>query len=92
MALFWLQRKLNLTSIEIYNEINVPIENPTKQEYQLILHAIEQLYFYRKYHEGSEFALEALEAQEMADEYRNVISSYQVRCQAKAEKDKASSK
>lgn len=65
----------------------MPIEGPTKQEYQLILHAIEQLYFYRKYHEGSEFALRALQAQQMADEYRNVISNYQIRCQAKAEEE-----
>lgn len=62
----------------------MPIENPTKQEYQLLLHAIEQLYFYRKYQEGSEFALKALEGK-MAEEYRTVISSYQVRCQAKAD-------
>ena len=63
----------------------MPIENPTKQEYQLLLHAIEQFYFYRKYQEGSDFALRALEGK-MADEYRAVISSYQVRCQAKADK------
>ena len=62
----------------------MPIENPTKQEYQLLLHAIEQLYFYRKYQDASDFALKVLKGQ-MADEYRSVISSYQLRSQAKAE-------
>ena len=69
---------------KLYNEIELPLNNPTKQDYQKILHAIEQLYFYRRYEEAAKFASKALEG-DMGEEWREAIESYRVRCQAKAD-------
>ncbi|ELR01897.1 hypothetical protein VC83_03941 [Pseudogymnoascus destructans] len=67
---------------ELYKTLDLPINNPSKQQFQTIIHAIEQLYFYDDFREASELAEKALEGDLEAD-YKKTIESYHVRCVAK---------
>jgi len=67
---------------QLYKDLHLPISNPSKQQFQSILHAIEQLYFYRRYQDACDLAGKALEG-EMGEDYRQGVLSYQTRCRAK---------
>jgi hypothetical protein len=73
---------LHLMIYQLYKDLNLPISNPSKQQFQIIMHAIEQLYFYRRYREASDLAGKALQG-ELAEDHRRAIASYQARCIAK---------
>jgi hypothetical protein len=61
------------------------VNNPSKQQFQTIVHAIEQLYFYDDFRAASELAAKALEG-ELEGDYKKTIVSYHTRCVAKLEK------
>jgi len=67
---------------ELWNTLSLPIENPTKQEAQTILHAIEELYFFRRYEEARKVADDALKGRLNGD-LRRTIWDYKERCEAK---------
>ncbi|KAI9738452.1 MAG: hypothetical protein M1818_005349 [Claussenomyces sp. TS43310] len=67
---------------EIYKTFQLPINNPTKQQSQAILHAIEELYFYRRYDEATSIAEKALVG-ELTQEFRRVLTEYRDKCYAK---------
>jgi len=67
---------------EIWKTLNLPIDNPTKQQVQTILHAIEELYFQRRYKEARGVAEEALRGQ-LGAEVRGVVDGYRERCERK---------
>jgi len=67
---------------ELWNTLSLPIENPTKQEAQTILHAIEELYFFRRYEEAGKVADDALK-ERLNGDLRRTIWDYKERCEAK---------
>ncbi|KFY87592.1 hypothetical protein V500_06884 [Pseudogymnoascus sp. VKM F-4518 (FW-2643)] len=64
---------------ELYKTLDLPLNNPSKQQFQAIIHAIEQWYFYDDFRAASELAEKALEG-DMEEDYRKTIVSYHVRC------------
>ncbi|KFY20422.1 hypothetical protein V491_03731 [Pseudogymnoascus sp. VKM F-3775] len=70
---------------ELYKTLNLPPNNPSKQQFQAIIHAIEQLYFYDSFRKASELAEKALEG-DLEGDYRKVVVSYHERCVAALKK------
>jgi len=64
---------------EIWKELSLPLNNPSKPESQLILHAVEELYFFRRYQEAERLATEALKG-DLMDEFRKTLEDYKQRC------------
>lgn len=58
------------------------MDNPSKQESQTILHAIEELYFFKRYEEALKIVEEALMGRLGAD-FRKTLEDYKVRCKNK---------
>ncbi|KAH7362585.1 hypothetical protein B0T11DRAFT_85761 [Plectosphaerella cucumerina] len=68
---------------EIWKTVKLPIEgSASKPQAQQLLHAIEELYFFRRYDEGAKFARRVLETSSDAldDEHRSVIVLYEEKC------------
>ncbi|KFY35011.1 hypothetical protein V494_06286 [Pseudogymnoascus sp. VKM F-4513 (FW-928)] len=70
---------------ELFKTIKLPLTNPSKPEFQAIIHAIEQLYFYDRFREASELAEKALEG-DLEGDYRKAVVKYHERCVARLEK------
>ena len=62
--------------------MKLPIDNPSKPESQTILHAIEELYFFRRYKEALRIVEEALKGKLISD-FRKTLEDYKTRCQKK---------
>ena len=62
--------------------MKLPTDNPSKQQSQTILHAIEELYFFRKYEEAEKVADEVLKGK-LGNEFRKTITDYRERCEAR---------
>lgn len=62
--------------------MKLPIDNPSKPESQTILHAIEELYFFRRYEEALKVVEEALKGKLISD-FRKLLEDYRMRCQTK---------
>jgi len=73
--------------LQLWKTLNLPIVNPSKPESQTILHAIEELYFFRRYEEASKIADGVLRG-ELNQEFRKFIVAYKERCKAKLSKDR----
>jgi hypothetical protein len=63
----------------------LPIDNPTKPESQKILHAIEELYFFRRYEEALKLACDVLKGK-LDEQFRSVVESYREKCEVKVKK------
>ncbi|KAG4438416.1 hypothetical protein IFR05_006122 [Cadophora sp. M221] len=61
---------------EIYKTLTLPISNPSKPVSQTILHAVEELYFYRQYEEARKVTVEALKAEGLIAEFRKTLERY----------------
>ena len=72
MLIFW----------QIWKSLKLPIDNPTKPQSQTILHAIEELYFYRRYEEARNVACEVLKGR-LNEGFRGVVEGYRGNCEAK---------
>jgi hypothetical protein len=68
---------------KIWKTLKFPICNPSKPESQTILHAIEELYFFRRYEEAGKVAEEVLKGR-LNEEFRKTISDYLLRCEARS--------
>ena len=62
--------------------MKLPVNNPSKPEAEMILHAIEELYFLRRYAEAKGVVEEALK-KELGEIYRGVLEGYLGRCEVK---------
>lgn len=60
----------------------MPIDNPSKPKSQTILHAIEELYFFKRYDEAWNVACDALKGK-LNEDFRGVIEGYREKCEAK---------
>jgi len=67
---------------ELWKTLKLPIDNPSKPESQIILHAIEELYFFRRYEEALKIVGEALKGKLIPD-FRKTLEDYRTRCQKK---------
>jgi hypothetical protein len=65
--------------------LKLPVDNPSKPESQTILHAIEELYFFKRYQEALKIVQEALNG-ELISEFRKLLEDYKARCQNKLQK------
>ncbi|SPN97697.1 related to protein involved in intramitochondrial protein sorting [Cephalotrichum gorgonifer] len=69
---------------EIWKGISVPLRNPSKQEMQAATHAVEELYYFRRYEEASGFLRRLLEGAEgIGTEARAVLEGYGRKCEEK---------
>lgn len=68
--------------MQIYKALSLPVDNPSKQQSQAILHAAEEHYFYRRYDESARIVDEALKG-ELSEDFRQVLQGYRDRCQSK---------
>ncbi|PBP19372.1 hypothetical protein BUE80_DR009888 [Diplocarpon rosae] len=77
---------------DLYKTLNLPINSPSKPTSQTILHAIEELYFYRRFAEAKRVTEEALRGTGLVGEFRGVLEGYLERCCSKLEGDIATVK
>jgi len=68
---------------ELWKSLALPIENPSKPQAQSILHAIEELYFFRRYEEARKVAGECLESRSLIPDLRQALMDYKKRCEDK---------
>ncbi|PBP25097.1 hypothetical protein BUE80_DR003910 [Diplocarpon rosae] len=77
---------------DLYKTLNLPINNPSKPTSQTILHAIEELYFYRRFAEAKRVTEEALRGTGLVGEFRGTLEGYLERCCGKLQDDIAMGK
>lgn len=71
-------------STQIHKSINSPLPSGAKkQDLQEILHAVEELYWMRKYHDARNFARKALETDALDQDSRQLLIAYEEKCQRK---------
>ncbi|KAK8876762.1 hypothetical protein PGQ11_001708 [Apiospora arundinis] len=83
---------------DIWKTIQLPLtQQPTKLESQALLHAVEELYFFRRFGEGAEFARKALGDEEQVEEgprldadTRRLLKHYESRCRERSAAVKSS--
>jgi hypothetical protein len=85
--LFWhlclfLANKAENPVQQLWKTLKLPVDNPSKPESQTILHAIEELYFFKRYQEALKIVQEALNG-ELISEFRKTLEDYKARCQNK---------
>lgn len=76
---------IKLTWGQIWKTVKAPIDNPTKQESQTILHAIEELYFFRRYAEALQVVRDVLRG-DLGEDFRKLVKKYEARCEGRLEK------
>ena len=64
--------------------LKLPIQAPTKQESQRILHAIEELYYLRRYGEAMSVASSALKGR-LQEDFQKLLIGYEEKCRDKME-------
>ena len=69
--------------------MKLPMDNPSKAESQAVLHAIEELYFFKRYEEALKVVGEALQG-ELNEDFRKTLVDYKTRCQKKIHNTTAS--
>lgn len=67
---------------QIHKTLSLPLGKPSKPQSHTILHAIEELYFFRRYEEALDVTRKALEG-ELETEFRKTVEEYKKRCEAK---------
>lgn len=70
---------------QVWKSLKLPVDKPSKPESQTILHAIEELYFFKRYEEALKIVQEALNG-ELISEFRKILEDYKMRCQNKLQK------
>ncbi|KAI8669472.1 hypothetical protein NCS57_00762500 [Fusarium keratoplasticum] len=71
--------------IQIHKKIKLPLgPGASKMDIQELIHAVEELYFFRRYHEAAQLATEALAGSDGLDrDSRQLLDAYQGKCQIK---------
>ncbi|KAF8862413.1 hypothetical protein BDZ45DRAFT_617207 [Acephala macrosclerotiorum] len=75
---------------EIWKTLKLPLDNPSKPDSQTIMHAIEELYYLKRYEEALKVTEKALEG-ELIEDFRVVLVRYKGRCEAKLGNEKVNS-
>ncbi|KAK9445457.1 hypothetical protein VB005_00568 [Metarhizium brunneum] len=75
---------------EIYKHVTLPLQPGTnKMRTQELIHAVEELYFFRRYQEGADLVKRALEnggAETLDNDSRQLLESYEKKCSQKIAK------
>jgi len=82
---FRLRLSAKLSREKLWKTLKLPIDNPSKPESQNILHAIEELYFFRRYEEAKRVVDKASKGK-LIEEFRKTLEDYRGRCEAKLQK------
>lgn len=82
ISAFWLLDGKLIPCLQLWKTLKLPVDNPSKPESQTILHAIEELYFYRRYEEARRVVEDVLRG-ELSVEFRKLMVGYKERCEAK---------
>ena len=80
---------LTTTHPQLWRDISLPITgNASKPQAQEVLHAIEELYFFRRYAEGASCARKVLDTSSDAldNENRAAVALYEEKCLEKIRK------
>ena len=64
---------------QLWKTLKLPVDNPSKPESQTILHAIEELYFFKRYEEALKITEEALKG-ELIRDFRKTLEDYKMSC------------
>ncbi|KAK8092782.1 uncharacterized protein PG998_012958 [Apiospora kogelbergensis] len=82
---------------DIWKTVQLPLARPpTKLESQALLHAVEELYFFRRFEEGADFARRALGNQDVEEgswldaDTRRLLTHYESRCRERSAEVKSS--
>jgi len=67
---------------ELWESLKLPIDNPSKPQAQMILHSIEELYFFRRYEKAKKVAEDTLKGK-LNEDFRQTVIGYMRRCEAK---------
>lgn len=59
--------------------MKLPLDHPSKPESQTIMHAIEELYFFKRYEEALKIVEEALKGNLIQD-FRKTLEDYRMKC------------
>lgn len=81
-------------AIQIWKTATLPLEgSASKPQAQQLLHAIEELYFFRRFDEGARFARRVLDTSSAAldDEHRSVVALYEEKCLNKMRRTESTS-
>ncbi|KAK7906491.1 hypothetical protein PG985_016228 [Apiospora marii] len=85
--------RVNVENGDIWKTIKLPLaRQPSKFEAQALLHAVEELYFFRRFEEGADFARKALlgeeeagsEAKLLDTDTRRLLKHYESRCRERS--------
>jgi hypothetical protein len=84
-----LVRDSHHTWIQIWKTIKIPLgPQVTKQDAQAVLHAVEELYFAKRYQEGAELARKLLDDEDersgLDEDTRTLLRYYEGKCAQKA--------
>ncbi|KAI8672847.1 hypothetical protein LRP88_02632 [Fusarium phalaenopsidis] len=77
--------KTKVENGDINKKIKLPLgPGASKMDIQELIHAVEELYFFRRYHEAAQLAAEALAGSDGLDrDSRQLLDAYQGKCQNK---------
>ncbi|KAF5003278.1 hypothetical protein FDECE_10178 [Fusarium decemcellulare] len=77
--------KTKVENGDIYKKVKLPLEpGASKMDIQELLHAVEELYFFRRYQDAVQLAGDALSGSNGLDrDSRQLLATYQERCQKK---------
>lgn len=70
------------SGLKLWETLKLPKQNPSKPESQAILHAIEELYFFRRYEEAKKVTEEALSGN-LTTEFKKTLEEYKAMCEGK---------
>ncbi|UPL00620.1 hypothetical protein LCI18_011554 [Fusarium solani-melongenae] len=77
--------KTKVENGDIHKKIKLPLgPGASKMDIQELIHAVEELYFFRRYQEAAQLATEALAGSDGLDrDSRQLLDAYQGKCQIK---------
>ncbi|KAK8102211.1 hypothetical protein PG984_015357 [Apiospora sp. TS-2023a] len=84
--------RVNVENGDIWKTIKLPLaQQPSKFETQALLHAVEELYYFRRFEEGADFARKALGDEEGSEseakldtDTRRLLKHYESRCRERS--------
>ncbi|KAK0387341.1 hypothetical protein NLU13_5654 [Sarocladium strictum] len=79
--------KTKVENGEVYKHIRPIVEGTNKQHVQEVVHAVEELYYFRRFQEAADLAERVLRESTALDDHgevRQLLESYEKRCRSKA--------
>ncbi|KHN96587.1 uncharacterized protein MAM_05530 [Metarhizium album ARSEF 1941] len=84
------QYRVRVENGDIHKNVALPLQpGPNKMRTQELVHAVEELYFFRRYQEGVDLIARALEnggAEALDNDSRRLLESYEIKCRQRMAK------